>query len=25
EFTHSKKYTLTGTNMYVDKELFVID
>jgi C-terminal processing protease CtpA/Prc len=24
-FTHSKKLTLIGTNMYVDKELFVID
>lgn len=25
DFTHSKKHTLTGTNMYVDKELFLID
>ncbi len=25
EFTNSKKHTLTGTNMYVEKELFVID
>lgn len=25
EFTNSKKHSLTGSNMYVDKELFLID